>query len=55
MEHLKVGVFVVSIIILSMHYKVVEINFNLLSKNVGTIAVWIACIMLGAIISSWLE
>ncbi|MBW9145852.1 hypothetical protein K2F40_12345 [Clostridium sp. CM028] len=55
MKHLKVGFFVVSIIILSIHYKVVEINFNILSKNVGNIAVWIACTMLGAIISSWLE
>lgn len=55
MEHLLVGLFVVSIIIISIHYKIVKVNLNLLSKNVGNIVTWIACIMLGSIISTWLR
>lgn len=55
MKPLLVGLFIVSILILSIHYNVVKINFNLLSRNVGNILAWIACIVLGAIISTWLK
>jgi hypothetical protein len=57
MKHLTVGIAVVSIIVLCMYYKIVKVrvNFNLLSKNIANIAVWIARLMLGAIIVSWLR
>jgi uncharacterized membrane protein (Fun14 family) len=53
MRHLTVGIFVVSIIILSVHYNVIKINLDILFKNVESIVVWIVHLMLALIITSW--
>lgn len=59
MKHLsrpsKVWIFLVSILILSVHYNIVQINFNQLLSNVGNIIGWVSQLMLGAIIASKLR
>ena len=55
MKHLNVGIIIVTIIVISLYYDIIEINFNLLYLNTGHIAIWILTIMLGSIISSQLR
>lgn len=57
MKHLVVGIALVSILILCINNKIVIVKFNLntLSKNAWNIAVWMARLILGAIIVSWLR
>lgn len=55
MRHLTVGIALVSILVIAIYYKIVEINLNLLQIYFGNIAVWVLSLMLGVIISSRLR
>lgn len=55
MKHLIVGLFALSLLIISFYYKVFIVDLKILHKNAGKILVWIARLMLGAIITSWLK
>ncbi|MCY6958903.1 hypothetical protein [Clostridium brassicae] len=55
MKHLTVGIFALSILTLSIHYKVIKIDTTIIHKNVWNIVVWIVSLTLGVIISSWLK
>lgn len=55
MEHLNVGFAVVSTFVLCIYYKIIKINLNNLSKNAWNIVRWISCLMLEAVIVSWLR
>lgn len=55
MKHLAVGIALVAIIVLSLYYKIVEINFNLLQMYIGNIAMWLLTLTLSVIISSRLR
>lgn len=55
MSHLKVGLLILSLLVILIDSKIVKIDIKLLQKNSMNIAKWIAGILLGVIIKSLLK
>ena len=51
MEYLRVGIALVAILMIAMHHRIVEINFNLLQMHANDIAIWLLKLTLGLIIT----
>jgi|GEM_PF-4710327 len=55
MQHLPLGLIVLSVLIVSLQSRVVRIDYQLLHKLAPNIIAWIARVLLSVIISSWLK
>lgn len=55
MEHLPEYLFILSVLIISVESNVVKFDFRLLHKYKRSILIWIAGILLGVIITSWIK
>lgn len=57
MKHLPLGLLALITIVILMQYRVVTVNFDLrpIHKNAKNITIWIAEVLIKAIISNWLK
>lgn len=57
MNHLELELFALALLVIALQYRVVRVDFNInpIHKNAKKITLWLAGVLLGVIVSSWLK